>query len=203
MEYTIIFVPGLHDSGPTHWQTWLQNKIPGALRVVQDDWRKPDLFAWAANIESAIRHSENRVILVAHSFGTLASIVAASNTEDRVAGALFVAPADPTRFSLSGEILPAEAYSLDGGLYNVIPKERLAFPSTLAASLNDPCIPFKRAAWWASVWRSKLVPLGNLGHVNVASQLGPWPEGEALLNDVIKKAQQHDAQWDQIIRWAF
>ena len=203
MDYSILFVPGLHNSGPEHWQTWLEQKTPGAQRVVQDDWRKPNLLQWSAKIESAIHNAEHRVILVAHSFGALASVVAATNAGDRVAGALFVAPADPTRYSLSGEILPAEAYLLDGGLYNAIPKERLMFPSIIAASLNDPCIPFKRAAWWASVWRSKLVTLGNLGHVNEASQLGPWPEGEALLRDVIKNAEQRDALWDQIIRWAF
>lgn len=202
MNYTILLVPGLHDSGPDHWQTWLQQRTPGAQRVAQDAWSNPDLAQWTAKVESAIRQSDRRVILVAHSFGALASVVAASRTEDRVAGALFVAPADPTRYALSGEVLPAAAYSFDGGLYNHIPKDRLAFPSVLAASLNDPCIPFKRAAWWATVWRSRLVTLGNLGHVNADSGLGPWPQGEALLNDVIENAERRDAMWDQIVRWA-
>jgi predicted alpha/beta hydrolase family esterase len=37
----LLIVPGLHDSGPTHWQSWLQALHRGALRVQQRDWNDP------------------------------------------------------------------------------------------------------------------------------------------------------------------
>jgi predicted alpha/beta hydrolase family esterase len=44
----LLIVPGLHDSGPAHWQSWLEAQEPGARRVVQRDWQAPDLERWAA-----------------------------------------------------------------------------------------------------------------------------------------------------------
>lgn len=31
----LLIVPGLNDSGPAHWQTWLQGLHRGAVRVQQ------------------------------------------------------------------------------------------------------------------------------------------------------------------------
>ena len=28
----VLIIPGLHDSGPTHWQTWLQGQYRDARR---------------------------------------------------------------------------------------------------------------------------------------------------------------------------
>ena len=33
MQQTTLIVPGLHGSGPAHWQTWFETQVPGALRV--------------------------------------------------------------------------------------------------------------------------------------------------------------------------
>jgi predicted alpha/beta hydrolase family esterase len=34
----LLIVPGLHDSGPAHWQTWLQAQYREACRVQQRRW---------------------------------------------------------------------------------------------------------------------------------------------------------------------
>ena len=33
----LLVIPGLHDSGPAHWQSWLQSLHSGAIRVRQRD----------------------------------------------------------------------------------------------------------------------------------------------------------------------
>ena len=50
----LLIVPGLGDSPPDHWQSWLQARHRGALRAVQHDWRSPDLERWAARIGSTL-----------------------------------------------------------------------------------------------------------------------------------------------------
>lgn len=55
-------VPGLHDSPPAHWQSWLQARHPHAVRVQQCDW--------AARVGATLERSRpGRRLAVAHSFG--------------------------------------------------------------------------------------------------------------------------------------
>ncbi len=203
MEYTTLIVPGLHNSGTDHWQTWLESQIVGSLRVEQIDWEVPDITAWAENISNAIQFSEKRIILVAHSFGVIASLVAASRTPDLVAGAFFVAPADPSRFTIAGERINQDSLELEVGLYDLMPKSQPGYPTTLAASTNDYCMPFKRTAWWAKAWGSKLVSLGDAGHVNATSGYGPWPHGLSLYRELVSNARAEDQLWNQLSRLAY
>src|SRR5262249_55413397 len=62
------------------------------------------------------------------------------------------------------------------------PRTRLPFPSILAASSNDPLCRFERAAELARGWKSALVELGPVGHLNPAAGFGPWPDGIALVD---------------------
>lgn len=202
MSYTTLIIPGLNDSGPDHWQSLLEAKTPGARRVTQPDWSRPNIIPWARNVQKAILESDNLVILVAHSFGVLASIVGAARVADKIAGALYVAPADPSKFTPAGEILPETAQDWRTGLYNLIPKERLWYPTILAASLDDPYMPFKRAAWWATKWQTRMVSLGHAGHVNIESGYGQWPAGEALYRDILAIAESEQSLWSQISSWA-
>ena len=39
----LLIVPGLQDSGPAHWQSWLQGQYRDSLRVRQRNWGEPDL----------------------------------------------------------------------------------------------------------------------------------------------------------------
>lgn len=163
---TVLIVPGLGDSGPEHWQTWLQARERTAVRVTQDDWTQPDLERWAARVREAIDSAVSPVWLVGHSFGCLASVQAAAERAERIAGALLVAPADPARVGAHGALF----------------SDRLRFPSVLVASTTDPWLRFNTAKDWAERWGSRLLDLGPAGHINAESGYGPWPEGQELLH---------------------
>ena len=75
--------------------------------------------------------------------------------------ALLVAPADPDRF---GEPV-------------VLLEEKLAFPSLVVASSNDPWVKGDVAQYWAGQWGSDYRNIGAAGHINVDSGHGPWPQG--------------------------
>jgi len=69
----LLVVPGLRDSGAAHWQTWLQLRHPGSVRVYQRHWSKPDLDAWAARIGETIDAAgPGPWVAAAHGFGCLA-----------------------------------------------------------------------------------------------------------------------------------
>lgn len=167
----ILVVPGLHGSGPAHWQSWIEPLL-GAGRVEQADWSVPDLDRWAARVEQEVLRQQAPVFLVAHSFGCLASAVAAQRVPGRVAGALFVAPANPEKFGISARM----------------PTDRLDFPSVLAASRNDPWMSYAASRSWAARWDAELVDLGKAGHVNTDSGHGPWPDGLALFERLRQQA---------------
>ena len=54
MTSTLLIVPGLNDSGPEHWQTWLQDEVEGTSRVTDINWEKPVIQDWAVGIRKAI-----------------------------------------------------------------------------------------------------------------------------------------------------
>lgn len=168
----VLVVPGLHDSGPGHWQTHWEARYPELVRVVQEDFATPDLDGWAATIADAVRAAPEPPILVAHSFGCLASVRAAHALGDAIAGALLVAPADPARFDIEDPALAAT----------------LPFPSTLVASQSDPWLKFIKAGALAARWGSRFVDAGHAGHINVGSGHDAWPAGLDLLRDVAERA---------------
>ena len=164
----ILIVPGLRNSGPAHWQTWFEDRLPGTRRVVQDDREKTCLSDWAAKVREAIDASDDKVWIVAHSFGCLASVTAAFVRPQRILGALLVAPADPVRF----------------GEPTVLLEEQLALPSLVVSSSNDPWVRASAAEHWAGVWGSDFLNIGEAGHINVDSGHGPWPEGLQLFEQL-------------------
>lgn len=202
MEYTTLIVPGLYNSGANHWQTLLEDRLPNSKRVDQVDWTTPKIIPWARNVQNAILEAESPVILVAHSFGVLASVVGACRVADKVAGALYVAPADPVKFTSAGQILSDASQNWDTGLYNLIPKGRLGYPAIVAASQNDPYMTFKRSGWWATKWQARLISLGYAGHVNIDSGHGDWPQGEKLYQDILIAADLDQSLESPILNWA-
>ena len=151
--------------GPDHWQSWLENVLPDTGRVVQSNWEQPCLSDWAARVREEIDAQGEPVWVVAHSFGCLAAVTAGLVRGERIRGALLVAPADPDHFSEPAALL----------------EERLAFPSVVVASENDPWIATNVARHWARHWGSDFVNVGAAGHINVDSGHGPWPEVLQLL----------------------
>lgn len=184
-----LIIPGYQGSGEEHWQTWMEREIPGARRVAQD-WELPILVRWAENIRSEIDHSSSPVWLVAHSFGCLSAVVAASDRANKIAGAMLVAPANPERFSLGG-LQGIGDFSKGTGLSAWMPKDKLPFPAFMVASTNDPWMPYDSAQRWAELWGIRFIGLRNAGHINVPSGFGPWPEGLRMLEDFQSQQTPH------------
>lgn len=156
----LLIVPGLHGSGPDHWQSWLERAQPGAVRITVEDWGHADLDRWASAIDELLQRERAAAwVAVAHSFGCLALAHHAARGGRGIGGALLVAPANPDRFSLD-ERQVAQA---------------LPFPSTLVVSANDPWMSHADALYFGHRWGSAIVEAGEAGHINPAAGYGPWP----------------------------
>jgi predicted alpha/beta hydrolase family esterase len=176
MNDTTLIVPGYHGSGVGHWQTWLENTLPGSRRVSGIDWESPILPEWTSAIHREIDRNRDPVWLVAHSFGCLASVVVASERTDKIAGIILVAPADPQRFSITGIREDDSTDFKENSISGLLPDHRLlAGRSALIASENDPWLEFTEARRWAAQWGSVFINAGQAGHINTESGFGPWP----------------------------
>ena len=151
----LLIVPGLHNSPSGHWQSWLEQLFPGAVRVTQRDWARAELDRWAGRIASVLdRAGPGPWLAVGHSFGALAiARHLALEADSPLAAALLVAPADPDRFGAAEDL----------------PQQILPVPTTLLLSANDPWMPLAAGQRWAHRWGSPCVNLGPAGHINVQS----------------------------------
>ena len=96
-------------------------------------------------------------------------------------GALLATPADLESPLPAG--YPTTAQLQQNG-WLPIPRARLPFPSIVAASTNDPLARYDRVAALARDWGSRLVDLGEVGHLNPAAGYGPWPRAEELIREL-------------------
>lgn len=171
-----LLIPGIDGSPEPHWQAWWQAKEPNALTIHQDDWSNPTPEAWEAEVAGAVLQHPGS-ILVAHSLGCLVvARLLAQWPQLNIAGALLVAPADPRR---SGRL----------SRFAQVPRTEFRVPVTVAASRNDPWMSFADAFDLADDWGAALVDLGAVGHVNVASGFGPWPQGMALRDALVRRSR--------------
>jgi len=180
----LLVLPGLHGSGPDHWQSWLERRSRGSRRVEQGRWAHADLPTWTARVgEVLASEPPGPWIAVAHSFGCLALVQHLLNerslppTRDEgavaqagVVAALLVAPADPERFAARA------------ALARRLPLREAA----VLSSSNDPWLPTHAALPWAQTWGVRLIDLGDVGHVNVDAGFGPW----AFMRDQVARLQQ-------------
>ena len=152
------------------------------MRVEQHNWDFPLRGDWMMQLEEAVL-IHPRVVLVAHSLGCVLAAAWAAHTQNahKVKAALLVAPADVER--------PEMQHMLHS--WSPIVRERLPFQSTVAASRNDPYCSLMRASGLAQAWGSRLVDCGMSGHINTDSRLGDWPEGHALLEELLKEKNGH------------
>ncbi|HEX5682575.1 MAG TPA: alpha/beta hydrolase [Ideonella sp.] len=163
-QIRLLVIPGLHGSGPDHWQTWLQAQQPDAVRIGVEDWGHADLDRWAGAIDDTLRrHRADAWIAVAHSFGCLALVHHAAHGGRGVQGALLAAPAAPEHFGLD-----------EGALSHALP-----FASTLVVSASDPWMSHADALYFGRRWGSEVIELGEAGHINPAAGYGPWPDALA------------------------
>jgi predicted alpha/beta hydrolase family esterase len=186
----LLIIPGLHDSGPGHWQSWLQSRHRGALRVHQADWEHPALERWAAAVESTLQQAAPaRWIAVAHSFGCLAlARHLAQRPDSPIAAMLMVAPAEPEKF----------------GVAPLLPRQPLGRPGLLVASDTDPWMSASSALAWAGRWGLKRLNLGDAGHINAESGFGPWPLAQRWVESVEQRLARHQrAVHASLPEWRF
>lgn len=182
VQPTILTVPGLGGSGPSHWQSLWEQARPDTIRVELGMWSTPHRNAWVTKLDQAIRSAQAPVVLAAHSLGCLAVAWWAELTRQPygwpVAGALLVAPADVDRPDAQAEL----------AAFVPTPIGPLPFPSIVVASRDDPWITIERAHSLAVGWGSHFVDAGAQGHLNAASGISWWAEGQELLDRVIGAA---------------
>lgn len=174
---TVLILPGWQGSGPDHWQMrWAQMHAYSV--VEQNDWMRPLRGDWLARLDEAVIDAPGPVVFAAHSLGCIlvAAWASISRHTGRVKGALLVAPGD------------TEATELRSRLHGWAPivRKRLPFKSILVASQNDPFCTSARAQELAKDWASQWLDFGPLGHINADSLLGDWPQGQALLQTLLK-----------------
>jgi len=180
-EATVLIVPGLRDHVPEHWQTLLASRLPRVRTVMPMGRDNLDCLARVEAIEDAAARIDGPIILVAHSGGVISVVHWARLTRRTVRGALLATPAD------FDQPLP-EGYpsmeALEGGGWLPVPRNALPFRSIVAASRNDPLGSYERVAAFARSWGSKLVDLGEVGHLNPASGFGEWPRAVSFIDEL-------------------
>jgi predicted alpha/beta hydrolase family esterase len=182
---TVLIVPGLRDAVATHWQTLLEARLRAAGRPVASvppmGREDLDCARKLAAIEQAARSVDGPVVIVAHSGGCIMVAHWAQQTRRAVHGALLATPPD-------FEAPMPEGYptldALRSGGWLPVPRQRLPFPSIVAASHDDPLADFDRVAVLARDWGSRLVDLGFVGHLNPASGYGEWRRAESFIDEL-------------------
>ncbi|UEP33269.1 alpha/beta hydrolase [Burkholderia ambifaria] len=190
---TILIVPGLRDHVEDHWQTHLQRRLPNARAVAPLEADKLSRAARVAALDAALAAIDGPVILVAHSAGVMIVAHWARQATRAIDGALLAAPADLDTPMPAGYPTPD---ALDAHGWTPVPTQRLPFPSIVAASRNDPLARFERAEAFAAGWGSKLVDLGEVGHLNPASGYGEWHDAERLIGEVAALGEGRSALAD-------
>ena len=167
----VLIVPGIGNSGPSHWQSIWERKFPALTRVVQRDWDHPESDLWVVELDAYIRANES-CIIVAHSLGCL---VVARWTElhrKKVAGVLMVAIPDPS----------APAFPVEARGFEAVPARWHGGPLTVVSSNDDPYATPAFTGHCVSAWGAEHVNIGSAGHINSASGLGDWPAGWAMVD---------------------
>lgn len=165
---------GIYNSGPEHWQTYWQRDDARFSKLDHTSWDHPDRKVWVTELEARVQALGPQTVLVAHSLACLMVAHWATSSNLRVQGALLVSVPNPL-----GKSFPEDAKYFDE-----LPLSRLPFPTALISSDNDPYGTRKHMAMCANAWGSKLVPVSGLGHINAESNLGAWPAGKAILDQL-------------------
>jgi uncharacterized protein len=179
---TVVIVPGLRDHVDDHWQTHLADKLDKVRTVPPLEHDKLSRTARVAALDAVLNDISGPVVLVAHSAGVVIAVHWAQRHTRTIHGALLATP--PDFESPLPEKYPS-AEELDRHGWKPVPRQRLPFPSIVAASRNDPLASYRRVTGMAKMWGSRLVDLGAVGHLNPDSGHGYWPQAEELLQDLI------------------
>lgn len=173
MIHTVI-VPGVGGSEHDHWQSWLQRQLKSCSRVQQQDWNKPVLHEWIEQFVKTVQAIQEPIQIVAHSFGCLTTVAALAQHPElnqKIKNLVLVAPANPARFGDAGF-----ARESQNDYQQYFHQLKLQVPTQMIISENDPWLNFQDALQLAKAWKIRPKNLGQVGHINVASGFGPFPE---------------------------
>ena len=157
-DQPVLIVPGLRNSDENHWQSRWEEKLPNSKPIELAEWDTPDLDPWKHGIRQQLQNIDKPVVIIAHSFGTLASASIAQEFPEKIAALFLVAPADPDKFQIAAQL----------------PQHSLPVTAQIIASSNDPWLTEVKAAYWALLWGADYLRFKNVGHINSASNLGDW-----------------------------
>lgn len=175
----ILIIPGLGGSDENHWQSFWLKEFENSTRVVQDDWNAPKLDDWLTKLNESILKLDAPTILVAHSLAvSLVLHWANKYPNPNIKGALLVAPADVDSETHTPEIVRG---------FSLMPTSKLSFPSIVVASENDEFVSIDRAKHFSEHWGSDFINIGYKGHINSASNLKYWQEGQTILEKLMLK----------------
>lgn len=168
-----IVLPGIYGSDERHWQTLWQVEDPSLRRFAPASWDEPDLADWEVALDDAVGVCSQPPVLIAHSLATLLVAHWLSQDPSRrhdVAGAFLVSVPDPT-----SPVFPQAAHS-----FREPTRAPMPVPSLVVTSSSDPFGSTEYQADVARRWHSGWVCVGDHGHLNSASGLGPWKVGRDL-----------------------
>lgn len=171
-----LIVPGLNNSGPTHWQSFWAKSLPDTSRVVQRNWDSPKKSEWMETLDEAISNLTSETILIGHSLGTVISalwLCEKWNAQSFVRGAFLVSASDADNVDIIKDFAP-------------MPLQKLPVPTWLICSEDDPFVTMERSRFFANAWGAHLECVGRLGHINAKSNLGEWTQGRKLLAEFEK-----------------
>ena len=191
MIHTVI-VPGVGGSEHDHWQSWLQRQLKSCSRVQQQDWNKPVLHEWIEQFFKTVQSIQEPIQIVAHSFGCLTTVAALAQHPElnqNIKNLVLVAPANPARFGDAGF-----ARDSQNDYQQYFHQLKLQVPTQMIISENDPWLNFQDALQLAKAWKIRPKNLGQVGHINVASGFGPFPEIYDFLisENVLKNISFHN-----------
>jgi len=172
LEPTYIYVAGIGNSGPDHWQYQWYKRGGNGVWVEHGSWDAPVRDEWVADLDAALASTAGEKVIIAHSLGcSVVAAWAAEHTDEAVTGALLVAVPN-----VLGPAFPAAAVGFASLNYSPLP-----FPAVVVSSTDDPYGTAGHAAEVAGQLGARLVDVGPKGHVNADSGLGDWPEGWGIL----------------------
>lgn len=174
---TCLIVPGLHSSDPGHWQSRWEAERGDCSRVELGEWEDPTLILWMAGLGRAVLRAGGFPVLVAHGLGCLAVAWWASIAGEaaaKITGALLVAPPDAEQDGAEARLQR----------FASVPRRPMPFPTIVVASRDDPHAGYQRSREMAAGWSARLHDAGEAGHINAASGLGSWPEGQRLVAEL-------------------
>jgi len=167
-----FIIPGLGDSGPEHWQTFFELSENNIQRINQKEWDAPICNDWITTIENVIsNYDPTSIVLIGHSLGCTTIAHWAAQYNQKIKGALLVAPSD----------IENPVYTFPAIGFGPIPKEKINFKTIVVASSNDPWVSPARAKYFADCWGSEFIDIGHAGHINTASGYGEWKQGLEIL----------------------